>query len=297
MYLLYNYIRFYCLKEGFMKRFFSVALLIGLSLSVFSDTVFFIPENNAERYGLNISRSSRSSVPERLNMLCNEMKHTDTRLKVSLERIGELINKQWYLNSEFEKDLNIMLQMFRESIDYISNLEDRSQALEMELFNPEELPFSELYSNLEAVKKDTDSSYKELSKGKSGLKEGRKFFSKASQNYSSVNQSVIAITSAVSGAVPYNPPVIQPTPAPVAAEPEFDYEKMEVKVLRKRLKLSDHDFIRLDSEEGKTVIKKSMERLHELTSIDRFLYKEALKKKEGYTITILKDSRNRYIIY
>ena len=39
-----------------------------------------------------------------------------------------------------------------------------------------------------------------------------------------------------------------------------------------------------------------MERLHELSSIDKFLYKEALREKEGYSIAIIKDAKNKYIV-
>ncbi|MCK9225510.1 MAG: hypothetical protein M0R46_15100 [Candidatus Muirbacterium halophilum] len=282
-----------------MKKLFSIIVMTALSVSVFSNSVFFLPENDSEKYGLNISRSRASSnVPERINILCKELKHTDSRLKASFNGINDTINKQWYLNSEFEKDLNVMLTMFRESVDYISNLDDRAQALELELFNPEELGFNKLYSSLADIKKNTEASYTELSKGKSGLRKAREIFEKAVNSQSNISALITSISSAVLNAVPYNPPAPAPTPtpAPVVSEPDFDYSKMEVSVKRKKVKLSDYDFIKLESVEGKNVIKKSMERLHELSSIDKFLYKEALRKKEGYSVVIIKNSKNKYII-
>lgn len=283
-----------------MKKIISILVITALSSLAFSNSIFFLPENESERYGLNISRSRAgdSSVPERLNMLCKELQHTDSRLKASFNSIGEIINRQWYLNSEFEKDVNVMLTMFRDGVDYISNLDDRAQALELELFNPEELGFYQLYANIADVKKHFESSYNELAKGKSGLRKSRADFENAQKSYNEVSPLVTNITAGVLNAVPYNPPAPapQPAPAPVVSEPDFDYSKMEVTVIRKKIKVSNFDIIRIDSEEGKNVIKKSMERLHELSSIDKFLYKEALREKEGYSIAIIKDKKNKYIV-
>ncbi|MFW5782116.1 MAG: hypothetical protein ACOCWO_02360 [Candidatus Muiribacteriaceae bacterium] len=286
-----------------MKRI-AILTMLALSITCFSQ-VYFIPEpmDNMPTRNTGFSRnmSCRNNVPQRINSLIDELKITDEQLTQKLNNIAQLIVKNWYLNSEFEADRNIMLNIFRESLDEFSNLNDRLHGLELELFNPEELPFSEAYSLLDNTTSLVSQAYKALDQGKSGLREAKTKFGKAHEMYESLSEKIMVITDVVSGAVPYNEPAPAPAPDPGNINEEenetINYNAIEVEIDRKKIKLSQYDIINPNEYEGKLVLKKSKERLHELSTLDRWMYRQALDEAEGYHFAIVKHTKDLYSVY
>ena len=286
-----------------MKKLAVIGVIAALVTTSFAGDIYFLPENMNEVIGSRSVRSGlRADVPARLSALLDELKDSDKEVKNNFDKIGEVIHKQWYLNSEFEKDRNIMLNFYRESLEKLSNLNDRLQGLEVELFNPEELGFKELYNGLEKATKNLFESYKQIEIGKAGLKNGKDLFGKAKADYAKFTANLARVISTVSGAVPYTPDVA-PTPVtpqePVVTEPQptINYNAINVTVMNKKTEVFGLDIVNSNSYEGKLVVKKSKERLHELSSTDRLMFKEALKGQDGFSFIIVKDSDNYYTIY
>lgn len=281
-----------------MKRLIALVMIAFCLLYVNAQQIYFLPNTDTNR-GMSYG-TSRSSVPAHLNALINTVKGIDKDIESNVGDISSVINKSWYLNAEFEKDRNIMLQLFRELLDQEGSIEDSMQSMELELFNPDSLPFKEFYNTVAMLKKSTDASYKAMESGKSGLRDSKKMFGEVLELYPEMSKLVNVICDTVSGAVPYTPEVVEEpvvNEAPAEPEPEYDFNSMKVNVVRKRIKVSKYDIINVKNIEGRMVIKKSKERLHELSTVDRFLYKEALKEKEGYTYVIAKNAKNDYTVY
>ncbi|MCK9225997.1 MAG: hypothetical protein M0Q02_13055, partial [Candidatus Muirbacterium halophilum] len=189
---------------------------------------------------------------------------------------------------------------YRDSLEKLSNLNDRLQGLEVELFNPEELGFTELYNGLSKSTKSLFESYKQIEIGKAGLKNAKDLFGKSKAEYAKFTSNLSRVINAVSGAVPYTPDVTPPPVVPqqpVVTEPTINYNALNVTILNKKVEGFGLDMVNSNSYEGKLVVKKSKERMHELSSTDRLMYKEALKGKDGFSFIIVKDSDNYYTIY
>ncbi|MFW5781690.1 MAG: hypothetical protein ACOCWO_00200, partial [Candidatus Muiribacteriaceae bacterium] len=237
----------------------------------------------------------------RINTLLKDLEQTDGTVKDNYDRIQSLITKNWYLNSEFEKDRNVMLQLLRNTLDQFSNMNDRLHALELELFNPEELGFDAMYDYLDKAVIDMNQAYRALDQGKSGLKTAKEAFAKSKVAYARVTSNLTNAIDHVMNAVPYNPPAPQPDPEPVVESeptpPEIDYDKLDVYIENKKVDVNEFQVINSNSYEGKLVLKKSKERLHELSSVDRWMYREALKNKDGFSFLIAKLDDNYYTVF
>ncbi len=284
-----------------MKKLLTLVMTLVFITSVFAGPVFFLPEDYTEVMPMRRSSTS-SDIPERLHILLEELAKTDSQIKEKLDQISNLINKNWYLNSEFEKDRNIMLEVLRLVIEDYSNLNDRLSGLELELFNPEELGFDDMYKLLDSTNNNINKAYKELHVGKSGLKAARDAFGKGAMDYEKLSAKMIETIDKVKNAVPYNPqtPPAQtdePQTPQVPAEEPINYNNLKVNIIRKHVKLNNLDIIKDETYEGHLVLKKSKERLHELDSMNRWLFRQAISGGEGYTFIIVKNAKEDYTIY
>jgi hypothetical protein len=287
-------------REVVMKKIIVMLAMIFVVTSVYSSQVYFLIENQNELMGGNTRSRASSNVPERLRALLDDMKNTDNSLRASINDIDRLIGKQWFTMAEFEQDKNVMLQIFRESLDGMSNLKDRLGALELELFNPEQLPFKNIYTNLNSAQTNLDSSYKALAQGRNGLAEARTKYANGKSNYEKIQPDLDNIINTVMNSVPYNPS----TPPPVVNQPKepeqptdtINYNDINVQIFRKRIKSFDFDVVNPTTYEGKLVLKKAETVTHQMNSLDKWLYRQAIKGEQGYSFIIIKHEKHKYTI-
>jgi|GEM_PF-3302848 len=282
-----------------MKKLLILSITVLFITSVFAEPVYFIPEDYTEVMPMRrTGTGAGSDIPERLHILLEELKNTDTSVNQRLNQVMSIINRNWYLNSEFEKDRNIILEVLRLIIEDYSNLNDRINGLELELFNPDELGFKDMYELLDSTNNNINKAYKELHIGKSGLKAARDAFRKGSMDYERLSEMIITVIDKVKNAVPYNPQSSSGSQQPQQPQEEHvNYNKLVVNIERKHIKLNNLDIIRDETYEGHLVLKKSKERLHELDSMNRWLYRQAISGGEGYTFVIVKNAKENYTVY
>ncbi|MGM0608137.1 MAG: hypothetical protein ACQESP_06940, partial [Candidatus Muiribacteriota bacterium] len=92
----------------------------------------------------------------------------------------------------------------------------------------------------------------------------------------------------------------EPEPEPEPQQPAYDYSAMDVYIRRAKVdtnNVGSDQIINSRSAEGQTVLKKAKEREHELSTIDRLMYKQALKGQDGFSFMILKHKTNEYTVY
>jgi len=274
-----------------MKKILVMLLAVFCITTAFSDTIYFLPETQFEA----MPSKSRGNVPARIDALLKDLQATDKDIKDNFDSTGRIIHKSWYLNSEFEKDRNIMVSLLREIMDGLSNLDDRLQSLELELFNPDELGFNGMYNDLRKARSAVNSCYKNLNIGKSGIKKARNDFAEAKIAYARITENLVRVVQTIQNAVPYNPPTQQPQqPNP---QPTINYNRLEVRIVKEKIKTYNYDIVNSNSYEGKLVLKKSKERLHELSSIDKLLYKKALRGQDGLSYAIVKNGDHDYTVF
>lgn len=284
-----------------MKKLMTLGLIMIFATMIMAENIYFLPENYNEMMPSRSRAGLRNNLPARLNALLEELKATDQNIKDNFDNLGSVIHKSWYLNAEFEKDRNIMLTVYREMLESLSNINDRLQGLEVELFNPDELGFGDMYSTLEATTKNLYGSYNGMEKGKSGLRKAKDLFGKAKVDYSKFTTMLSRAIDTVSGAVPYTPepePVVNEPAEPFQEpQPTINYNDIRVHVEDSKINPSGLDVINSNSYEGKLVVKKSKERMHEMSSTDRLMYKQALKGQDGFSYVIVKHAENEYTVY
>ncbi|MFA5479866.1 MAG: hypothetical protein WC337_07555 [Candidatus Muiribacteriota bacterium] len=284
-----------------MKKTISLLLVALFIVSTYGQ-VYFLPENLNEVMAGN-TRSSVRNVPERLNILMNELSDTDREIKDNFDAIGTLIHKQWFVLAEFEKDKNVMLQVFRTMLDNMSNMSDRLHSMELELFNPEALGFDNMHVTLTRVNKSADDAYKALQVGREGLAKSRDSYAKAKSDYARLTEMVNKAIDAIKNAVPYTPapPVVTPQPEPQPQpSTDYDYSKMNVNIIRQKIninKIAPREVVNSASVEGKMVLKKAKEREHQLSTIEKWMYKQAIKNQDGFSYVLIKNGKNNYTVF